>query len=246
LIVTLDSGDKATCVGSKQYPTHVGIIMDGNGRWATKRGLPRTAGHYEGVKAAKRITTEASRLGIPYLTYYVFSTENWRRPEKEVKYLMDLLATRLYSELDFYKRIGARVLIRGDFDKLTDAARNAVVATQEATAAMDRIVVSLAINHGGHDEIVRSVNRWLEKRTDDVPITANDIRNNIDLSFIPPVDLIIRSGGEKRLSNFMLWDAAYAEFAFHDTLWPDWGAKDLKAACDEFAQRARRFGGIDT
>ncbi|PKL29688.1 MAG: di-trans,poly-cis-decaprenylcistransferase [Spirochaetae bacterium HGW-Spirochaetae-2] len=228
------------------YPKHVGVIMDGNGRWATKRGLPRTAGHYEGVKAAKRVTTEASRLGIPYITYYVFSTENWSRPKKEVAYLMDLLASRLYSEIDFYKRVGARVLIRGDISALTDAARDAVIATQEATAHLDHLTVSLAINHGGHDEIVRSVNRWLEKRSDNSPITTTDIRSNIDLAFIPPVDLIIRSGGEKRLSNFMLWDAAYAEFAFYDTLWPDWGAKELQSACDDFAHRARRFGGVPT
>lgn len=233
-------------VSSELYPTHIGIIMDGNGRWATKRGLPRTAGHYEGVKAAKRITTEASRLGIPYLTYYVFSTENWKRPQKEVNYLMDLLATRLYSEVDFYKRVGARVLIRGDFDKLNTAAHDAIIATQEATANLDRLVVSLAINHGGHDEIVRSINRWLETRKENSLITEEHIRNNLDLSFIPPVDLIIRSGGEKRLSNFMLWDAAYAELAFYDTLWPDWGAKELKSACDDFAKRARRFGGVDS
>jgi undecaprenyl diphosphate synthase len=228
------------------YPIHVGIIMDGNGRWATKRGLPRTAGHYEGVKAAKRITTEAARLGISYLTYYVFSTENWRRPESEVKYLMNLLATRLYSELDFYKRVGARVLIRGDVSKLNEEAQEAVRATEEATASFDRLTVCLAINHGGHDEIVRSVNRWLAHEHTPGEITQQDIRDNLDLSFVPPVDLIIRSGGEKRLSNFMLWDAAYAEFAFYDTLWPDWGAKELKSACDDFAHRARRFGGVDT
>lgn len=244
--MAFSKNDRKEPVEVEHYPNHIGIIMDGNGRWATKRGLPRTAGHYEGVKAAKRITTEASRLGIPYLTYYVFSTENWKRPEKEVKYLMDLLSTRLYSEIDFYQRVGARVLIRGDIDTLNKAAQDAIIATQEATAHLDRLVVSLAINHGGHDEIVRSVNRWLNLRTDNTFITEKDIRQHLDLSFIPPVDLIIRSGGEKRLSNFMLWDAAYAEFAFHETLWPDWGAKDLKSACDDFARRARRFGGVDS
>lgn len=220
--------------------------MDGNGRWATKRGLPRTAGHYEGLKAAKRVTTEASRLGIPYITYYAFSTENWKRPQKEVAYLMDLLATRLYSEIDFYKRVGARVLVRGDAGALTKDAQDAIRATEEATVVNDHLTVSLAINHGGQDEIVRSVNRWLANRTDGRAITIEDIRTYIDLPQIPPVDLIIRSGGEKRLSNFMLWDAAYAEFAFYDTLWPDWGAKDLKAACDEFVHRTRRFGGVPT
>jgi undecaprenyl diphosphate synthase len=218
--------------------------MDGNGRWATKRSLPRTAGHYEGVKAAKRVTSEAARLKIPYLTYYVFSTENWQRPEKEVAYLMNLLATRLYSEIDFYKRIGARVLLRGDSSKLTKKAYDAIKVTEEATAQFDQIIVSLAINHGGHDEIVRSVNKWLVTRDSSQVITEEVIRANLDLSFIPPVDLIIRSGGEKRLSNFMLWDAAYAEFAFYDSLWPDWGANDFKTACDDFAHRARRFGRV--
>lgn len=240
------SKDETEFKQDSHYPTHIGIIMDGNGRWATKRGLPRTAGHYEGVKAAKRITTEAARLGIPFLTYYVFSTENWRRPESEVTYLMNLLATRLYSELDFYRRVGARVLIRGDVSKLNQAAQEAVKATEEATASFDRLTVCLAVNHGGHDEIVRSVNRWLSRSENRKVITETDIRNNLDLSFIPPVDLIIRSGGEKRLSNFLLWDSAYAEFAFYDTLWPDWGAKELKSACEDFAHRARRFGGVDT
>jgi len=228
----------------ESFPTHIGIIMDGNGRWATKRGLPRTAGHYEGVKAAKRITTEAARMGIPYLTFYVFSTENWKRPQKEVTYLMNLLATRLYSELDFYTRVGARILIRGDIEKLYPAARDSVIATEEATSDFRNITVTLAINHGGRDEIVRSVNRWLENHGLSAPITEEDIRNNLDLSFIPPVDLIIRSGGEKRLNNFLLWDAAYAEFAFYDTLWPDWGAQELQSACNEFVHRARRFGGV--
>ena len=227
-----------------EYPVHIGIIMDGNGRWATQRGLPRTAGHYEGVKAAKRVTAEAAKLGIRYLTYYVFSTENWRRPEKEVTYLMNLLATRLYGELDFYRRVDARVVIRGDVSKLTEAARDAVMATEQATAAHHTITVTLAINHGGQDEIVRSVNRWLSHRCAGQLITESDIRENLDLSYIPPVDLIIRSGGEKRLSNFMLWDAAYAEFSFHDTLWPDWKASDLHQACTEYAHRARRFGGL--
>jgi len=229
---------------SPLYPDHVGIIMDGNGRWATKRSLVRTAGHYEGVKAAKRVSSEASRLGIPFLTYYVFSTENWSRPKKEITYLMNLLATRLYSEIDFYKRIGARVLLRGDHSKLTAKAYKAVQATQEATSHLNHLTISLAINHGGHDEIVRSVNRWLADKGSGVPITAAEIRANLDLSFIPPVDFIVRSGGEKRLSNFMLWDAAYAELAFYDTLWPDWGADEFKAACDDFARRTRRFGGV--
>lgn len=225
-------------------PRHVGIIMDGNGRWAAKRLLPRSAGHYEGVKAAKRVTSEAAKLGIPFLTYYAFSTENWRRPEQEVSYLMDLIASRLYGEIDFYQRIGARVLVRGDIDKLPDFVKEAIVATQEATKEMKAITISLAVNYGGQDEIVRAVNRWLHERVDETAITAEDIRDHLDLPWIPPVDLIVRSGGEKRISNFLLWDAAYAELLFSDTLWPDWNGNDLQSVCAQYAQRNRRYGGI--
>ncbi len=228
----------------EDYPDHIGIIMDGNGRWATKRGLPRTSGHYEGVKAAKRVTAAAADLGIPYLTYYVFSTENWRRPQEEVTYLMNLLATRLYSEMDFYQRVGARLLIRGDISRLNEKAQRAVRATERATAEFSTITVSLAINHGGQDEIVRSVNRWLSSHSQGDTITAPDIREHLDLPHIPPVDLIIRAGGEQRLSNFMLWDAAYAELFFSEILWPDWNAVMLQEACEEYAHRARRFGGV--
>jgi len=229
---------------NEKFPLHIGIIMDGNGRWATKQGLPRTAGHYEGLKAVKRVTAEASRLSIPFVTYYVFSTENWKRPEQEITYLMDLLATRLYGEIDFYQTIGARVLIRGDLSRLSEKAKDAILATQDATKEATHLTVSLAINYGGQDEIARAVTRWLASRTTDCPITVSDIQQNLDLSQIPPVDLIIRTGGEKRLSNFLLWDSAYAELSFYDTLWPDWGARELKFACEDFASRVRRFGGI--
>ncbi|MFA7370524.1 MAG: polyprenyl diphosphate synthase [Sphaerochaetaceae bacterium] len=229
---------------SHLYPDHVGIIMDGNGRWATMRSLERKAGHYEGIKAAKRVTSEAASLGIPYLTFYVFSTENWRRPPQEVSYLMDLIASRLFSEIDFLRRIGARVLVRGDYQKATNGAREALEATVKATGNFKNITVVLAVNHGGHDEIVRSVNAWLKNRKGQEPIDAQAIRENIDLAFIPPVDLIIRAGGQKRLSNFMLWDSAYAELAFYDTLWPDWDGKLFKQALTDYSHRNRQFGGV--
>jgi undecaprenyl diphosphate synthase len=157
---------------------------------------------------------------------------------------MNLLATRLYSELDFYQRVGARVLLRGDIARLSVAAQQAVTATEQATSDFSNITVTLAINHGGQDEIVRSVNRWLNAHPKEPTITASDIREHLDLSYIPPVDLIIRSGGEQRLSNFMLWDAAYAELLFSDILWPDWNATLLQEACNEYAHRSRRFGGV--
>ncbi len=229
---------------SLPFPDHVGIIMDGNGRWATQRSLERKQGHFEGIKAAKRVTKEAASLGIPYLTFYVFSTENWRRPQGEIDYLMDLLASRLFTEIDFLRRVGAKVLVRGDYSKLTNGARQAIKATIQATKNHNKITVTLAVNHGGHDEIVRSVNQWLSSRKGDELIKAEDIRNHIDLPFIPPVDLIVRSGGQKRLSNFMLWDAAYAELAFYDTLWPDWDGELFRAACEEYGRRTRQFGGV--
>ncbi len=227
-------------------PTHIGIIMDGNGRWATKRSLPRTAGHWEGVKAAKRVTLEACRLGIRFVTYYVFSTENWKRSPQEVAYLMDLLTTRLHAELDFYTKNRIRVLVRGDLSRLTEPARKAVEATMQATAMFDGTTVVLAINHGGQDEIIRTINRWLAVRTPQELFDATAMRRHCDLPEVPPVDLIVRPGCEKRLSNFLLWDCAYAELVFYDTLWPDWEGRHLREALHEYASRVRRFGGIPT
>ena len=228
---------------NSNLPKHIGIIMDGNGRWATKRGLPRKAGHFEGIKAAKRVITEAAKLNIPYVTYYVFSTENWSRPTDEIEYLMNLLATRIYSELDLYKRLQSRILIAGDISVLPQNAKNALEATVEATKSYNKISVTLAINYGGRDEIVRSVCRAL-KKNNSASVTEKEIKENLDLPFVPPVDLIIRSGGEKRISNFLLWDAAYAELAFYDSLWPDWGAKELQEAIADYAKRERKFGGV--
>ncbi|MDC7247821.1 MAG: polyprenyl diphosphate synthase [Sphaerochaetaceae bacterium] len=227
-----------------KYPDHIGIIMDGNGRWATKRSLPRTMGHFEGIKAAKRVVKAATELQIPYITFYVFSTENWRRPKEEVKYLMNLLSSRLFSETDFYNRLGAKILIRGDLDKFPKDVATTMDATQEATRDNEKITVSLAVNYGGQDEIIRAVRKWA-KFTEDRPcLNTETLRTFFDHPFIPPVDLIIRTGGEKRLSNFLLWDSAYAELAFFDTLWPQWGAAELKNACEDFAGRTRRFGGV--
>ena len=217
--------------------------MDGNGRWATQRALPRTAGHFEGVKAAKRIVTEAANLKIPFITYYVFSTENWRRPTAEIEYLMNLMATRIYSEMDLYRRLGSKILVRGDISVLNKSAQDAIRATIEAKKDFDKICVSLAINYGGRDEIVRSINKRLENGNY-LPISEEDISDGFDLTEVPPVDFIIRSGGERRISNFLLWDAAYAEFAFYDKLWPDWKKEDLQAAVADYAKRTDVTKGV--
>jgi undecaprenyl diphosphate synthase len=231
-------------IKENKYPDHIGIIMDGNGRWATKRSLPRTMGHFEGIKAAKRVVKAAAELHIPYITFYVFSTENWCRPQKEVEYLMNLLSSRLFSETDFYNRCGARILMRGNISSFPPDVLKSIEATQEATKDNTSITISLAVNYGGQDEIIRAMNKWIDSPTHQTHIDEATLRKNFDHPSIPPVDLIIRTGGEKRLSNFLLWDSAYAEFAFDDTLWPQWGAKELKSACEDFSRRTRRFGGV--
>ncbi|MBO4393670.1 MAG: di-trans,poly-cis-decaprenylcistransferase [Spirochaetales bacterium] len=222
---------------------HLGLIMDGNGRWATQRSLPRAAGHLEGLKAAKRVVLAAIKLKIDYITLYVFSTENWKRPDQEVKYLMGLLAKKLPGEMALYKDNGIRVLFRGDIDALPEDARQGVLKTVEETKDGKALTVVLAVNYGGQDEIKRACNRFIEKNPGK-PITIDDIQRNLDQPEIPAPDLIARSAGELRLSNFMLWDSAYAEFLALDDLWPDWGEEQLAKCLDALSNRVRKFGGL--
>ena len=222
---------------------HLGLIMDGNGRWATQRSLPRAAGHLEGLKAAKRVVLAAIKLKMDYITLYVFSTENWKRPDQEVKYLMGLLAKKLPGEMALYKDNGIRVLFRGDIDALPEDARQGVLKTVEETKDGKALTVVLAVNYGGQDEIKRACNRFIEKNPGK-PITIDDIQRNLDQPEIPAPDLIARSAGELRLSNFMLWDSAYAEFLALDDLWPDWGEEQLAKCLDALSNRVRKFGGL--
>ncbi len=202
-------------------------------------------GHFEGVKAAKRIVQAASELQIPYLTYYAFSTENWSRPAREVDYLMNLFSTRLFSEINFYNSVGARIIVRGDTSRFPTSVLDAIRSTQEATSHNSHITVTLAINYGGQDEIVRAVNRWLSLNdSKGKQFSAEAMMKYFDHPEIPTVDFIIRSGGEQRISNFLLWEAAYAELMFFDSLWPDWKKEHLVQACEEYAHRIRRYGGI--
>ena len=224
-------------------PTHLGIIMDGNGRWAQKRALPRTAGHLEGLKALKRVTKEASVLGIGFVTFYVFSTENWKRSKQEVSYLMHLLVAKLHGELAFYNKHGIRVLVLGDISGLPKDVQEVIGSTVKATENNTSINCILAINYGGQDEICRAVNRCLAEDSQKI-LTVDDIRLHLDLPQVPPVDMIVRSANEKRLSNFLLWDSAYAELGFYEKLWPDWKAEDVRTVCRDYSQRVRKFGGI--
>ena len=229
---------------STRIPAHVGIIMDGNGRWATRRSLSRHRGHREGLTAAKRTVKAARDLGIKYLSLYTFSTENWRRTKDEVGFLMGLIATHLKKEYDFYRENRVRVVHSGDLTRLPAKLRREIETVAGDTARHDGIQVNLAINYGGRDEIVRSVNRWLHNGRGDTNLDADALRQHLDLPDFPEPDLVIRTGGEKRLSNFLIWECAYSELLFTDVLWPDFGHDQLFDAVLDYQNRERKFGGM--
>ncbi|MCK9547627.1 MAG: polyprenyl diphosphate synthase, partial [Sphaerochaeta sp.] len=212
--------------------------------WAKERSLPRTAGHIEGLKALKRVILEAKAQGIKVVTFYAFSTENWKRSEQEVAYLMHLIVAKLHGELSFYNRHGIRVRGRGDLAALPVAVQEAIASTEEATKDNDAITAVIAINYGGRDEICRAVNRILATDSKTM-IGEEEIGQNLDLPDLPVVDMIVRSANERRLSNFLLWESAYAELGFYETLWPDWGAEEVKTVCRDYGQRVRKFGGVE-
>ncbi|MBE6533782.1 MAG: di-trans,poly-cis-decaprenylcistransferase [Ruminococcaceae bacterium] len=222
---------------------HIAFIMDGNGRWATKRGLPREYGHRKGAEAFRKTMEYCGELGISATTFYVFSTENWKRPKKEVDALMKLLDEYLdeCKETVMKKDDGIRFLFIGDKSIFLPALREKMEELEELTKYNSRIV-NLAINYGGRDEIVNAFNVLIAegKRK----ICEDDISNAIYTKASPPVDMIVRTGGDIRISNFLLWEAAYAELYFTNTLWPDFSKKDIDKAINEFNNRNRRFGGV--
>jgi undecaprenyl diphosphate synthase len=219
---------------------HVAIIMDGNGRWAKARSLPRVAGHKRGAEAVRATVRAAAELGLEALTLYAFSSENWRRPEDEVSDLKGLLRHYLLNELDEIHENDIRIKIIGDYSRfgpeLVKLLQNAIART----AGNNRMTLVIALNYGAQDEIVRAVRKLV---SDDVPVSEEAIAERLDTSDLPPLDLLIRTSGERRLSNFLLWQAAYAELLFVDTLWPDFGADELREALADFSRRERRYGG---
>ncbi|OHD19456.1 MAG: di-trans,poly-cis-decaprenylcistransferase [Spirochaetes bacterium GWD1_61_31] len=223
-------------------PRHVGIIMDGNGRWAQGRGLPRTEGHKQGLLTAKKIVLAASELGITYLSLYTFSTENWKRAAEEVGFLMNLIPGSLIRELPFYREHDIRVVHAGDRARLPENVVAALSQIAEATAGHRGLTVNLAINYGGRDEIVRAANRLITLGVKEA--TPENFSAALDIPDLPDLDLIIRTGGERRLSNFFLWHSAYAELHFSDTLWPDWDEAHFQVALADFGSRQRRYGGL--
>ncbi len=234
--------DPGTRDGPPKLPHHVGIIMDGNGRWATARGKPRSEGHLEGVKAAKRVVAAAADAGLSFLSLYTFSTENWTRTQEEVSYLMFLVRSYLRKEYDFYREKGIRIVHSGDLEGLPRDIAAEIASAARDTAAYQGLTVNLSINYGGRDEILRAFRRHLAAGGRE-PLTEERFRQLLDQPGIPDPDLIIRTANEQRLSNFLLWESAYAELYFSPKLWPDWDATDLQEALEEYARRSRRFGG---
>ncbi len=224
-----------------KIPKHVGVIMDGNGRWAKSRGLTRTDGHREGLKTAKVIVKAAEDLGIKYLSLFVFSTENWKRTTEEVGFLMGLIKQHLKAELDFYRINGVRVLYSGDAEGLPLDIVKEIREIEAETASLDRMTVNLAINYGGRDEIVRAARRLAKNGL--MP-SEEAFQGAMDHPELPYPDLIIRTSGEKRMSNFLIWESAYSELWFSDKYWPDFGSEDLAQAVDAYARCERRFGAI--
>ena len=234
--------------GSKGDIQHVAIIMDGNGRWAKARDLPRAAGHREGVSAARRAVEAARELGVSYLTLYSFSTENWRRPAGEVRDLMTLLRKFIGEDLPKLKKEGVRVRVIGDRKNLDFDLRHLVSHAEKETSGNDQFFLQIAFNYGGRDELVRAARAIAEdvaagkvqaKNVDEPLLTAY-----LDTEAIPDPDLVIRTSGEMRISNFLIWQAAYAEYIFQDVLWPDFSEANFAKALDEYRLRERRYGGV--
>ena len=244
--VLIDRPDSHESLG----PRHIGIIMDGNGRWARARGLERRDGHREGVEAARRAVEAARDLGVTCLTLYSFSTENWRRPAGEVRDLMNLLREFIGKDLPRLKSNGVRIKIIGDRHNLDMELRALVAQAERQTNGNEKFLLQIAFNYGGRDEIVRAAARLVEQarkgQLSEKDVTEAALAGHLDTADAPDPDMIIRTSGEKRVSNFLLWQAAYAEYVFLDVLWPDFSDEHLKQAIDEFSNRNRRYGGVDS
>lgn len=229
---------------SKRVPEHVGIIMDGNGRWAKARGLPRVAGHRAGTKNLRRIIRAAANAGIKHLTFYAFSTENWSRPEEEVSGLMGLLGEFIETETPELHKEGARLLHIGHLEHLEPQLRQKIENAIELTKNNTRIDVILAFSYGGRDEILTAVRKIVAEGIPAEEITQQTLDENMFTAGIPDPDLIIRTSGELRTSNFLTWQSAYSEWAFPKVLWPDFDEAALAEVLEDFSNRDRRFGGL--
>ena len=228
----------------ERVPQHVAIIMDGNGRWAKQRGLARIEGHEQGTENIRRITREAGVLGIKYLTLWAFSTENWRRPREEVDGILAILGRAIESETEELNRQGAQLRHIGELDALSPELQQSIRNAIELTSHNDRLVLTLAFNYGGRHEVLQAVRQVIRDGLTPEEVTEETFEERLFTRDIPDPDLIIRTSGEYRMSNFLIWQAAYAEFFFTQKFWPDFGEDDLREAVADYARRERRFGAI--
>lgn len=224
-------------------PRHIGIIMDGNGRWAKKRGLPREMGHQAGSKVVGEIIRHCKKIGIPYITIYALSTENWKRPRQEVDALLNLLR-RYLSNMEEYQRENARLRVLGELGPLPADLQESIRKAERESAGNTSITVNIALNYGGRAEIVQGVKRLMEDGFSPDGITEEALSQRLYTAGMPDPDLIIRPSGEQRLSNFLMWQSAYSELLFMDVLWPDFTPEHLNYALHQYARRNRRFGGV--
>lgn len=239
---------KKAAAAPLQVPTHVGIIMDGNGRWAKRRGLPRSAGHRAGAENFRTITRYAAKIGVKYLTLYTFSTENWSRPAEEVNALMILFQEYLEEALRDFMDENIRVRFIGDVSAFSPGLQKLIQEVEEASAPKTGMVLNLAMNYGGRAELVRGARRYsrdvLEGKCEPDSLTEEEFAGYLYTAGQPDLDLLIRPSGEERISNFLLWQSAYAEFVYFDVLWPDFRSHDLDKAIEIYSSRQRRFGGV--
>ncbi|HNB54115.1 MAG TPA: isoprenyl transferase [Anaerolineales bacterium] len=229
-----------------RVPTHVAIIMDGNGRWALSRGLPRLAGHRAGTENLRRVMEGCGELGIKYLTLYAFSTENWGRPEEEVRGLMGILENVIDSELAELHREGVQLRHIGILERLDPILREKVVSAIELTKNNDKLILNIAFNYGGRDEIVHAIRNMIYDEVDPNEVTDELVSHYLFTSGVPDPDLVIRTSGELRISNFLIWQAAYAEWYFTPVYWPDFDKTELRKAVEEYSKRERRYGLVMT
>jgi len=225
-----------------KVPVHVSIIMDGNGRWAKERGLNRVNGHFEGVKSVRACTEEAVRRGVKYLSLFAFSEENWGRPQEEVDSLMGLMMKSIKEEVSTIMDNGVRFMVVGNRERLSHTLNEAISALENASKANSTMTLVIFLSYSGKWDILQAAKKLAAAGRLD--ITQQDIEDNLVTAGIPDPDLIIRTSGEKRLSNYMLWQAAYSEFIFVDKLWPDFRESDFELALDEFSKRDRRYGKV--
>lgn len=230
----------------KPLPVHVGMIMDGNGRWARRRGLPRLAGHRAGVENLRRVLRAAVELGVPIVTLYAFSSENWQRPVEEVRGLLNILHDALGKEVGELHKNGVQLRHIGDLTPLSDDLKEQIQAAVELTRNNDQLIANIAFNYGGRQEIVEAVRKIIQTGTPAEAVTEALINSHLYTAGIPDVDLIIRTSGEMRMSNFLLWQGAYAEYYITPVYWPDFDKDEFYTALKAFSQRDRRYGGLNT